>query len=366
MKLLYITALILFTVLSGFTQIRKVESLPVSVNYSKTIHLIFPAAIKYHKSVTDFVVVDNPEAVPNILRIKANQQSFTKETTVSVATGDGLFYSFNITYCDTLNHTNYFLPGMTSLKIDTIYINEVSQTHIIAPDKIIYLDYGDTSIKVSKAENTENIIRMIATTGTVKNFPRQTNVSFATADGKFYTYNVDYKQSPEAFVYEVGEKADTNKANVILSDNVIPASERDEILKKVFKAKRHLFNKGIIKNSIVFSTHNIYIHDNLLFFTFELSNNSRIPYDVDYIRYFVVDKKTAKLTASQENDQTPLFTDHYVPRIEGKKIMKYVAAFEKFTIPDDKVFRVEINEKNGGRHIIFDLENSDIVNADGI
>ncbi|MCS3305842.1 conjugative transposon protein TraN (plasmid) [Bacteroides faecis] len=29
--------------------------------------------------------------------------------------------------------------------------------------------------------------------------------------------------------------------------------------------------------------------------------------------------------------------------------MKYVIAFDKFTIPDEKVFRIEINEKNGGR-----------------
>lgn len=366
MKLLYTTVLILFTILSGFTQIRKVESLPVCVNYSKTIHLIFPSAVKYSKAVSDFVVVDNPEAVPHILRIKANQQSFKKETTVSVATADGLFYSFNVTYADTLKHTNYFLPGMTTLKTDTIFINEVSQTHLIAPEKVIYIDYGDMFINVSKAENTENIIRMIAAAGTVKSFPRQTNVSFATADGKFYTYNVDYKQNPEAFVFEVGEKADTNKANVILSDNVIPASDRDKILQKISGAKRHLYNKGIIKNGITFSVNNIHICNDLLFFTFQIDNNSRIPYDVDYIRYYIVDKKTAKLTASQENDQTPLFTHNYAPRIEGKKTMKYIAAFDKFTIPDDKVFRIELNEKNGGRHIIFDLENNDIVNVESL
>ena len=41
-------------------------------------------------------------------------------------------------------------------------------------------------------------------------------------------------------------------------------------------------------------------------------------------------------------------------------------AFDKFTIPDEKVFRIEINEKNGGRHVLFDLENSDIVNVEDI
>lgn len=165
---------------SAGAQIRPVESLPIAVNYSKTIHLVFPSAVKYNQAVTDFVAVDNPESVPNILRIKANRKSFSKQTTVSVATEGGFFYSFNVTYADSLEHTNYFLPDMSSIRPDTIYLNEVSQTHLIAPEKVIYIDYGDTCIQVSKAENTENIVRMIAATGKVEEFPRQTNVSLAT------------------------------------------------------------------------------------------------------------------------------------------------------------------------------------------
>ena len=58
---------------SAGAQIRPVESLPIAVNYSKTIHLVFPSAVKYNQAVTDFVAVDNPESVPNILRIKFQQ-----------------------------------------------------------------------------------------------------------------------------------------------------------------------------------------------------------------------------------------------------------------------------------------------------
>ena len=117
---------------------------------------------------------------------------------------------------------------------------------------------------------------------------------------------------------------------------------------------------------LVFSVNNLHIYDNLLLFTFEIENKSKLPYDIDYIRYYIIDKKTAKLTASQEVDQQALFSENYSPRIEGNGRMKYVIAFDKFTIPDEKVFRIEINEKNGGRHVLFDLENSDIVNVEDI
>lgn len=362
MKILHII-LLMFTAFPCLAQLRPVESREISVNYSKTIHLIFPTDIKYYKSVTDFVVVDNPENVKKILRIKANRDSFKRATTVSVATEGGFFYSFNVSFSDSLKQTNYFLPEMTSINPDTIFINEMSQTHLIAPDKIIYVDYGDTCINVSKAENTENIIRMIATTNTLKGFPRQTNVSLATAEGKFYTYNIDYMEEPQIFVFEIGEKKPDKTANVILTDNIIPASERDKVIERVYHAKRGIFNMGIIRNKIVFSVHNINIYNNLLLFTFQIENKTKVPYDIDYIRYFIVDKKTAKLTATQEVDQIPLFTEYYTPRVEGKGTMKYVVALDKFTIPDDKYFRVEINEKNGGRHIVFDLENKDVINV---
>lgn len=145
-----------------------------------------------------------------------------------------------------------------------------------------------------------------------------------------------------------------------------PAGERDQVMSRVYNAKRGIFNKGIVRNKIVFSVNNLHIYDNLLLFTFEIENKSKLPYDIDYIRYYIIDKKTAKLTASQEVDQQALFSENYSPRIEGNGRMKYVIAFDKFTIPDEKVFRIEINEKNGGRHVLFDLENSDIVNVEDI
>ena len=48
-------------------------------NYSKTIHLVFPSAVKYNQAVTDFVAVDNPESVPNISVSYTHLHSFSRE-----------------------------------------------------------------------------------------------------------------------------------------------------------------------------------------------------------------------------------------------------------------------------------------------
>ena len=43
MKALYLSIFVLLAAVSATAQIRPVESLPIAVNYSKTIHLIFPS-----------------------------------------------------------------------------------------------------------------------------------------------------------------------------------------------------------------------------------------------------------------------------------------------------------------------------------
>ncbi len=54
---------------------------------------------------------------------------------------------------------------------------------------------------------------------------------------------------------------------------------------------------------------------------------------------------------------------HLVP---GKKSERTVFTMAKFTIPDDKCLVVELNEKNGGRHQSFVIENEDLVRANTI
>lgn len=54
---------------------------------------------------------------------------------------------------------------------------------------------------------------------------------------------------------------------------------------------------------------------------------------------------------------------NYVTEVTGKKEGRTVFTFDKFTIPEDKMLVVELNEKSGGRHQSFTVECEDIVRA---
>ena len=86
-----------------------------------------------------------------------------------------------------------------------------------------------------------------------------------------------------------------------------------------------------------------------------------MPFDVDYITFKVVDKKVAKRTAIQEQVLLPVRAYNYVVRVAGKKTEQTVFCLPKF--PDGKELVVEMNEKEGGRHQSFVVENSDLVRA---
>ncbi len=107
----------------------------------------------------------------------------------------------------------------------------------------------------------------------------------------------------------------------------------------------------------------IYVHSDLLYFHTEIKNQSNVPFDVDYITFKVVDKKVAKRTAIQEQVLLPVRAYNYVVRVAGKKTEQTVFCLPKFTIPDGKELVVEMNEKEGGRHQSFVVENSDLVRA---
>ena len=84
---------------------------------------------------------------------------------------------------------------------------------------------------------------------------------------------------------------------------------------------------------------------------------------VDYITWKIVDKKVAKRTAVQEQIILPLRAQNYATCVPGRKSERTVFTMAKFTIPDGKCLVVELNEKNGGRHQSFVIENEDLVRA---
>lgn len=243
-------------------------------------------------------------------------------------------------------------------------------THIIFPSAVRYVDLGSPNLIAGKADGAENVIRVKAT---VKNFREETNMSVITESGSFYTFNVKYADEPlllniemKDFIHDGSEVNRPNNAMDIYLKEL--GSESPKLVHLIAKAihkdnRRHVKHVGSQAFGIQYLLRGLYTHNGLLYFHTQIKNASNVPFDVDFITFKIVDKKVAKRTAMQEQVIFPLRAYNYATRVAGKRDERTVFTLDKFTIPDGKCLVVELNEKNGGRHQSFVVENEDLVRA---
>jgi len=72
----------------------------LEVTFDKTVHIIFPAAIRYVDLGSADLLAAKADGTENVLRVKAARRNFSRESNLSVITDDGSYYSFNVKYAD--------------------------------------------------------------------------------------------------------------------------------------------------------------------------------------------------------------------------------------------------------------------------
>ncbi|MCE9070443.1 MULTISPECIES: conjugative transposon protein TraN [Bacteroidales] len=79
---------------------RMIPPYALEVTFNKTVHLIFPAAIKYVDLGSADILAGKADGSENVLRVKAALRDFSRETNLAVITDDGSYYTFNVKYAD--------------------------------------------------------------------------------------------------------------------------------------------------------------------------------------------------------------------------------------------------------------------------
>lgn len=244
-------------------------------------------------------------------------------------------------------------------KIESVQVSVTffKTTNIIFPYAIISVDIGSGDVLAQKAKGVANILQIKAAK---EGFP-QTNISVITADGKFTSFLVDFSEQPAVLNLSLTDPAN-QQTSCILSGSVNEqqmahyasvATHSKEIIRGV---KDNSFGIGIRLDGL-------FIHDDLMFLRFNITNETDINYDIDQFRLFIRDQKKAKRTARQETEMLPLFVYNNTNKIAGQSANTVVLAVKKFTIPDKKYLAVQLMEQNGGRHLKLHVKNKKIIKA---
>jgi conjugative transposon TraN protein len=275
----------------------------------------------------------------------------------------------------------YFQKSMAVMPINNrsvrgSYPLEVSfqkTSHLIFPNKIVYVDVGSDFVIADKSEPTQNVLRIKADK---KGF-EETSLTIITENGMFYSFLVNYADNPEKLNISIGNNLQTDEIfsettgfkkttpeNIILPENTMNESDLEQFSWKIYELKRFIKSVGVSKLRMSMILSGVYVKDNVLFLQFQIENNGEIDYRIDFMKFYLHDLDVVKRMAYQEIEIKPLYEyNKNITEIPKQKTISRVIALPLFTFPDNKIMSVEIYEKSGGRHLKVEIDNETIVSA---
>lgn len=175
-------------------------------------------------------------------------------------------------------------------------------TNLVFPYAIKSVDRGSQSVLAQKATGVENILQIKAG----KEGFEETNLTVITAEGKLYSFLLNYAPRPTVLNLVFGttkssapdaffSSGDHNDGEIQVYSNAV-AGEK----KKIHRIKDKKYGMKLCLDGL-------YIHDNVMYYRIKVENQSNINYDIDQLRFFIRDRKKAKRTATH-SQKTPLYS----------------------------------------------------------
>ncbi|MCF0055187.1 conjugative transposon protein TraN [Dyadobacter sp. CY356] len=231
--------------------------------------------------------------------------------------------------------------------------------NLIFPFQIKSVDKGSRSILAQKAKGVENILQVKAAEAGFQ----QTNLTVITADGKLYSFVVDYSAEPSQLNIELIKSPNASRS----AEALLEKEPNEAFLKEI--SQRALSDRSVLRKvkDTAYKTRltlsGLYVNSDVIFFRLKIENRSNISYQIESIRFFISDKKRVKRTAAQQAEIIPLYAHENTGLIQANGTGEIVFALPKFTLPDAEQLHIELMEKNGGRQLRLLVQNKNIIRA---
>ena len=241
---------------------------------------------------------------------------------------------------------------MEELKV--MYINKDVSTHFIALEEIAYVDISNNMIVGDIP--VSNVLRL-------KPIEEGANgVVTIVTESYFVQYMLVYTNELEK-VYTRHNIQYSELRSLINPEKVLTKSDMYDYAGKMFSQKTRYYDVSTTNKKLKATLNNIYTVDKYFFIDLSVKNKSNIQFDIDQIRFKIEDKRMTRATNFQSVEIKPIVA--YLEQKSFKKNYRNIFVFDKFTFPEDKVFTIELSEKQvSGRTIILRISYADVLKAD--
>lgn len=324
----------------------------VWVNDTQMVLLCYPSEIKY----VDFGngnLRGKLLGVPGMLQLQS-ESPFNAPTTVSLVTADGQFHSCQVAYADSLPCLAYQNDAPWQIGEKASFSNDQT-VHFLCNEPVVEIVCGSDMVLAGCAESTNNLIRAKAAE---KLFPTS-SLTLVTASAKVYPFRIYPSAQPNRLLWNLGEISTADEAPVRFAGADVSDTYLLKQAKSILARAPRWNSLGVAQHEMQFALTDIITVDDVLAFRMFVANKSGIDYAVDFFKVYIQDHKTNKSVAVQEDELQPLLV--YASKqtlnqpIEAGDSRELVCFLPRFTLPENRNLIFELFERNGGRHLRFEV-----------
>jgi len=115
-------------------------------------------------------------------------------------------------------------------------------------------------------------------------------------------------------------------------------------------------------DGIILKIENIVFDKEELYFVMTIENKSSLDYDINFLNLTIQTRKKGKKKSLQALYLKPVFEYNVPLKIKEGQITKLIYVVPKFSISDERLVLLELNEKNGERNIKLKISDKKINN----
>lgn len=244
-------------------------------------------------------------------------------------------------------------------EMELLTVNEQVTTVITASEPVRFVDISTD--RVAGDQPLNNIIRLKPKEGAHEDGECLAIVTIVTE--RYRTqyaliYTTRHQEAVADKEVQLTERTAFHNPSVSLS-----TEEMYTIARQIWSSPARWRDVKVRQHRMEMRLNNIYSVGDYFFIDFSVNNKTNIRFDIDELRFKLSDKKTSKATNAQMIELSPEMMLE-----DGKSFLhgyRNVVAIRKMTFPNDKVFSIEMSEKQlSGRTLTLNIDYEDVLCAD--
>ncbi len=254
--------------------------------------------------------------------------------------------------------------AITEKNINTVTIPANVTVHFVSPEPIEYVDISSPDIQGDLPE--KNIFRLRPDSGKIHPGDKFTVTIVTKSYISVYKLTVanllssDSSLQNGAYVISINP----NDAVQVNQSDILSKQQCFDLAIKAIKKKRSIFDINTKAYGMKMYVTNIYSVGDYIMVRLEVKNKTRLQFDIDQIRFKIIDKHQVKATISQDIELKPVYSLYETNGSIITNRFNNFYIFKKFTYPTQKLLEIEMTEKQySGRRLNLKVEYNQILKS---